>query len=222
MIALDGTENKSRLGGNAILAVSLAVARAVAKSKKMPLYQHIAEYFHTQTDFSQLPQPMVVVIEGGKHAHETTDLQEFCLSAVGQGSVRENVRKVMESYHQLKKVLQAQDLSTNVGNEGAFAPNGIKSNVAPLEYMSQAVIGAGYELAKDISFSIDAAASEFYTAENKYELKLEKAHLTSGELAAYYEKMLSQFPIVTVEDMFAEDDWAAWTNFLPIVQKYGV
>jgi len=221
MCDLDGTPNKARLGGNAILAVSLAVARAVANAKQMPLYKYIIETYKTGVDLSKLPNPMIVVIEGGKHADDTTDLQEFCISAIGEGRVRENIRKAIESYHQLKKVLKENKLSTNVGNEGAFAPNGIPDNEAPFKYIVEAIKRAGYVPGKDLGISIDAAASEFYE-DGKYHLKVENRSLTADELMAYYESWLQKYPIATLEDMFQEDDWDSWIKFLPVVNKYNV
>ncbi|MBP7842938.1 phosphopyruvate hydratase [Candidatus Woesebacteria bacterium] len=222
MIALDGTSNKANLGGNAILAVSIAVANAAAKSKKIELFQHIIESFNTGVDLSKLPQPMVVAIEGGKHADETTDLQEFCFSAIRQNStVAENVRMIMETYHQLAKVLKENKLSTNVGNEGAFAPNGIPDNEAPFSYMLQAIKQAGYVPGTDIGFSIDAAASEFFE-DGKYNLKVEKRILSADELISYYESWLQKYPIATVEDMLHEDDWENWTKLKLITDKYSV
>lgn len=221
MIELDGTPNKGKLGGNAILAVSIAVANAAAKSKKIELYRHIIDTFQTGVDLTTLPQPMVVVIEGGKHADETTDLQEFCLTAIRKANVVENVRMIMESYHSLAKVLKANKLSTNVGNEGAFAPNGIPSNEAPFGYMTQAVENAGYIPGKDIGFSIDAAASEFYQ-DGKYNLALEKRVLTADELIAYYQTWFAKYPIATVEDMLHEDDWENWTKLKLITDEHNI
>ena len=221
MCDLDGTQNKSRLGGNAILAVSLAVARAVANAKQIPLYRYIIDTYNTGVDLNILPNPMIVVIEGGKHADDTTDLQEFCISAIGEGRVSENIRKAIESYHQLKKVLKENKLSTNVGNEGAFAPNGIPDNEAPFKFIVEAIKRAGYEPGKDLGISIDAAASEFYE-DGKYNLKVENRSLTPDELLAYYESWLQKYPIATLEDMFFEDDWDSWVKFLPIASKYNV
>jgi enolase len=164
---------------------------------------------------------MVVVIEGGKHAHNTTDLQEFCISAVAQDSVKENVRKVMESYHALAKILQANNLSTNVGNEGAFAPNGIPTNEAPFSYITQAIEQAGYQPGQDLSISIDAAASEFFK-DNKYNLTIENKSLTAAELISYYEAWLKKYPIVTMEDMLHEDDWENWPILNAVCQQYSV
>ncbi len=221
MIKLDGTPNKANLGGNAILAVSIAVANAAALSKKTELYRHIIDTFQTGVDLKTLPQPMVVVIEGGKHADDTTDLQEFCLTAIRPSSVVENVRMVMESYHALAKVLKANKLSINVGNEGAFAPNGIPTNEAPFTYMQQAVENAGYIAGKDIGFSIDAAASEFYQ-DGKYNLAVEKRILTADELITYYTTWFEKYPIVTVEDMLHEDDWANWPKLKLITDKHNL
>ncbi len=222
MIALDGTQNKANLGGNSILAVSIAVANAAANSKKIELFEHIIETYKTSVDLNKLPQPMVVAIEGGKHADETTDLQEFCFSAVRQNStVAENVRMIMETYHQLGKVLKENKLSTNVGNEGAFAPNGIPSNEAPFLFMLEAVKRAGYESGKDVSFSIDAAASEFFENGN-YNLKIENRTLNAEDLMNYYETWLQKYPIATLEDMLDEDDWENWTKFKLITDKYNV
>jgi len=221
MIVADGTPNKGKFGGNAILAVSLAAAQAEAAAQKKPFYQHITDTFQTGVDFSSLPSPMVVVIEGGKHADDTTDLQEFCISAVGEGSAAEKVRKTIESYHALKKVLKANKLSTNVGNEGAFAPNGIPSNEAPFQYILEAIKNAGYVAGKDLSISIDAAASEFYH-DGKYDLKVENRQLSAGELIGYYETWLQKYPIVSIEDMLAEDDWDNWVALKKISDKYNV
>lgn len=222
MIELDGTENKAKLGGNAILAVSLAVAYAVSNSKKVGLYQHIIDTYETGVDTSKLPMPMVVVIEGGKHADETTDLQEYCMSAIGTSSPTEGVRQVLESYHALKNVLKKEGLSTNVGNEGAFAPNGIPTNESPFAYIIEAIKQAGYEPGKDIGISIDAAASEFYE-DGKYNLSIENKKLNGSELNAYYEEWLKKYPeIVTIEDMLDEDDWENWVELQKISQKYEV
>jgi enolase len=221
MIQADGTPNKSKLGGNAILAVSLAAAQAEASAQHQPFYKHIAETFQTGVDFSNLPSPMVVVIEGGKHADDTTDLQEFCISAIGDGTAAEKVRQAMETYHALKKVLKANKLSTNVGNEGAFAPNGIPSNEAPFQYILEAIKAAGYEAGKDLSISIDAAASEFYH-DGKYDLKVEQRQLTAAELIAYYETWLQKYPIVSIEDMLAEDDWDNWVLLKQLSDRYQV
>jgi enolase len=221
MIAMDGTDNKAKLGGNAILAVSLAVAKAAAEEMKMPLFQHITHTFNTGATFEVLPNPMVVVIEGGKHADETTDLQEYCITGIGEGGPAENIRRAMESYHALGKVLKANKLSTNVGNEGAFAPNGIPSNESPFAYILEAIEKAGYKAGVDLGISIDAAASEFYK-DGMYHLALENRSLTAAELSAYYESWMQKYPIITVEDMHHEDDWSAWVDFKKICDKHNV
>lgn len=221
MIELDGTPNKFNLGGNAILSVSLAVAKAVASAKKIELYQYVKETYQIDNDFSVLPQPMVVMIEGGKHADETTDLQEYCLSSVGNVSVKEGVRRVLETYHALKKILQTNHLSTNVGNEGAFAPNGIPSNEAPLSFITQAISQAGYVVGQDLGLSVDAAATEFFR-DGRYHLAIEKRDLSADELIAYYEEWFKKYAIVTFEDGHQEDDWAAWPKMLKVCQKYRI
>jgi len=241
MIALDRTPNKARLGGNAILAVSLAVAYAAANEKKVSLFKHIAETFQTGLDFSNnpnsgsnfdsssgsnydplnLPSPMVVVIEGGKHADETTDLQEFCITAIGTESVKEKVRKAIESYHALKSILKENNFSTNVGNEGAFAPNGLPSNEAPLNYIVEAIKKTGYNPGTDLAISIDAAASEFYQ-DGKYNLAIENKSLTSQELIQYYKNWLEKYPIVTIEDMLDEDDWENWPAMTAVAKEHNI
>ena len=221
MIALDGTENKANLGGNAVLAVSLAVARAAASSEGKELYRYIIDKFNTGINLEKLPSPMIVMIEGGKHADETTDLQEFCVSAVGDQSVSEKVRMVMEIYHKLRGVLKSNNLSVNVGNEGAFAPNGIPDNEAPFKYIVEAIEKAGYDAPKDVAISIDAAASEFYV-DGKYYLKVENRTLSADELIAYYETWLEKYPIVTYEDMLHEDDWDNWVKMKPVVDRHHV
>lgn len=221
MIKLDGTPNKAQLGGNSILALSIAVANAAARSKKVELYRHIIDTFNTGVDLQSLPQPMVVAIEGGKHADETTDLQEFCFSATRKSSAAENVRMIMECYHALAKVLKKNKLSTNVGNEGAFAPNGIPNNEAPFTYMLEAITNAGYQPKTEVGFSIDAAASEFYK-DGQYELAVEKRTLTADELISYYESWFQKYPINTFEDGLHEDDWDNWTKLKVITDKYNI
>lgn len=221
MIDLDGTPQKTVLGGNAILAVSVAVARAAAAEKKIPLYKHLAATFQTGVDFSQLPKPMVVVIEGGKHADDTTDLQEYCITGIGNESSAESVRKCLETYHTLSKVLKKNKLSTNVGNEGAFAPNGIPTNESPFQFILEAMTQAGYTPGKDLGISIDAAASEFYK-DGKYNLSIEHKSLTADELITYYEQWFKKYPIVTVEDMLSEDDWDNWVKLKKVTDAHKV
>ncbi len=227
MIRLDGTVNKANLGGNSILAVSLAVAKASAKEQQLPLYKYIQKTFNINTylekgcDTSQLPGPMIVSIEGGKHADKTTDFQEYCITAIAKEPVKERIRKALESYHSLKKVLQNNHLSTNVGNEGAFAPNGLLSNEVPLKYIVQAIKEAGYIPGVDLAISIDAAASEFYS-NGKYQLKIENKELASQELIAYYSNWLDKYPLVTLEDMLDEDDWDNWPQLTTLLKKHNI
>lgn len=209
MLELDGTANKSNLGGNSILAVSVAVARAAAAANNLELFEHLANVFNTNPDFARLPQPMAVVIEGGKHADQTTDFQEYCISTVGASAPTESIRKVMESYHQLKKILKAQNFSVNVGNEGAFAPSGIPSNEAPFTFIMEAIRTAGYQPGQDLAISIDPAASEFFQ-DGSYHLKLENRQLSSEEMIGYYQQLLEKYPFVSIEDPLHEDDWENW------------
>lgn len=220
MIDLDGTPDKANLGGNSILSVSLAVAKAAAAEKKIELYQHIIDTFGLPS-VSSLPMPMAVAIEGGKHADETTDLQEFCFITPNEKSPRLAIEKVLSAYHQLEIVLKEQKLSTNVGSEGAFAPNGISSNEAPLQYMVEAMKRAKLIPHEEIGVYIDAAASEFYN-EGKYYLKLEGKSFTSDELITYYEPWLSKYPIIAIEDMLHEDDWSSWSNLTALASSKGV
>lgn len=210
MIDLDGTENKTKLGGNAILGVSMAVARAQATEEKIPLYKYLQKVY-ALVPINTLPKPMVVMIEGGKHASDSTDLQEYLVAAMGNKSAAENVRMEMEIYDELKKVLKREGKSTNVGNEGAFAPSGLSTNEKPIEYLLEAIKNAGYIPGIDAGISIDAAASEFF-AEGKYNLKIENKVLSGTELIEYYLPWLLKYPMVSFEDMLAEDDWENWVE----------
>jgi len=211
MIQMDGTENKAVLGGNAMLGVSLAIARAEANEENLPLYKYLRKIYGIGEIGWTLPKPMMVMIEGGKHADDTTDLQEFMVGAIGNRSSAENVRMEMEIYVALKNILKREKLSTNVGNEGAFAPNGIISNEKPMEYLVEAIKNAGYVPGTDAGLGIDAAASEFFNEEAKtYDLKLEGKILTSEELINYYLPWMDKYPIVSMEDMLSEFDWDNW------------
>jgi enolase len=215
MIELDGTINKAILGGNAMLGVSLAVARAEASEESLPLYKYLRKAFGIGDIGWELPHPMIVMIEGGKHADNTTDLQEFMVAALENKTAAENVRMEMEIYEALKKILKREGLSTNVGNEGAFAPNGIASNEKPMEYFMEAITAAGYKPGVDAGISIDAAASEFYDEETKtYDLKLEGKKMTSEELINYYLPWMEKYPIATMEDMLSEFDWDNWPKLV--------
>ena len=218
MKELDGTPNKTRLGGNTILSVSIATARAAANFKKMELYEHIVDHFKSQPNYSDLPKPMVVVIEGGKHASNSTDVQEYCLTAVKNVPTIDNLQKVLETYHNLKQILNDNGLNSNVGNEGAFAPSGIESNTKPFDLIVEAMKVSGYTK-EDLGISIDAAASEFFE-KGKYNLKLEGLQLDSMELIQYYRTWLGKYPLITVEDMLDEDDWQYWPVMKKLCDEY--
>lgn len=215
MIELDGTENKARLGGNAMLGVSMAVARAEANNQHLPLWQFLKQTYELEPEVKKLPKPMVVMIEGGKHADETTDLQEFLISSLGEKKVAEHMRIQMEIYDQLKKILKREGLSINVGNEGAFAPSGIVSNEKPMEYLVEAIKNAGYTPGVDAGISIDAAASEFQNKDTgKYNLTIENKEVTSDELIEYYATWIDKYSFVSWEDMLSEFDWDSWPKLL--------
>jgi enolase len=206
MIDLDGTENKSQFGANAILAVSLAAAKAAAASKGMPLYEHIAELNGTAGKFS-MPLPMMNIINGGEHADNNVDIQEFMIQPVGAKTVKEAIRMGSEVFHNLAKVLKAKGLNTAVGDEGGYAPN-LESNSAALAAIKEAVEKAGYVLGKDITLAMDCAASEFYNKDTgKYELKGEGKTFTSQEFTHYLEGLTKTYPIVSIEDGLDESDW---------------
>ncbi|MGL5291072.1 MAG: phosphopyruvate hydratase [Vibrionaceae bacterium] len=206
MIDLDGTENKSKFGANAILAVSLANAKAAAAAKGMPLYEHIAELNGTPGKFS-MPLPMMNIINGGEHADNNVDIQEFMIQPVGAKTLKEAVRMGAEVFHNLAKVLKSKGYNTAVGDEGGFAPN-LKSNAEALEVIAEAVAVAGYTLGKDITLAMDCAASEFYDAEKKeYNLKGEGRIFTSNQFSEFLKELTEKFPIVSIEDGLDESDW---------------
>ncbi|MFC1687453.1 phosphopyruvate hydratase [Patescibacteria group bacterium] len=214
MLELDGTPNKEKLGGNSILSVSNACARAAALATQTPLYKYIRSTYHLPYKTWKLPRPMMVVIEGGVHADNSTDFQEYLFSVSGAPSVKEAVRWGEEAYQALKKILKEKGLNTNVGNEGAFAPAGIETNEAPLSLLVDAIKKAGYVPGKDISISLDPAASEFYnTDENKYVLKRGDAQLSSDQMIALFKGWIEKYPIISIEDGLAEDDWDGWASF---------
>ncbi|MFG5039188.1 phosphopyruvate hydratase [Vibrio cholerae] len=206
MIDLDGTENKSNFGANAILAVSLANAKAAAAAKGMPLYEYIAELNGTPGVFS-MPLPMMNIINGGEHADNNVDIQEFMIQPVGAKTLKEAVRMGAEVFHNLAKVLKSKGYNTAVGDEGGFAPN-LKSNAEALEVIAEAVAAAGYKLGTDITLAMDCAASEFYDAEKKeYNLKGEGRIFTSNGFSDFLEELTEKFPIVSIEDGLDESDW---------------
>jgi enolase len=202
LIQLDGTDNKSRLGANAILGASLAVAHAAAGLLNMPLYRYLGGGTYT------LPVPMLNILNGGKHAAGSTDLQEFMVVPAGAASFSQAMQMGAEVYQALKKVLKDRGLNTNVGDEGGFAP-ALPSNSQAVEAVLAAIEKAGYKPGKDCFIALDPAASEFYK-DKKYVLEREGASLTSREMVEYYVKWVSRYPIISIEDGMAEDDWAGW------------
>ena len=206
MVQLDGTPNKSKLGANAILGVSLAVARAAAEALELSFYQHIgglASY--------TLPVPMMNVLNGGSHADNNVDLQEFMIMPVGAASFSEAVRMGAETFHAMKNYLKEKGYSTSVGDEGGFAPN-LKSNREAVEVCLEGITRAGYKPGVDIALALDPASSEFYK-DGKYHLLAEgKKELSSDEMVAFYADWVKQYPIVSIEDGLAEDDWEGWEN----------
>ncbi len=203
MIALDGTESKARLGANALLAVSMAAAHAAAKEAGVPLYRHL-----NKTGKFVLPVPMMNIINGGSHADNSVDLQEFMILPVGAPSFREAIRYGAEVFHNLSKVLKSKGLATTVGDEGGFAPN-LSSNEEAISVILQAIEQAGYKPGVDIFLGLDAAASEYY-ADNIYNLASESKTYTSEQMADFFVDWVSKYPIISIEDGFDENDWDGW------------
>lgn len=203
MIALDGTETKSRLGANALLAVSMAAARAAANAKKQPLYRSL----NTSGEFI-LPVPMMNIINGGSHADNSVDLQEFMILPVGALNFREAIRYGAEVFHHLAKVLKSKGLATTVGDEGGFAPN-LSSNEEAIEVILQAIAAAGYKAGEDIYLGLDAAASEYYS-DGIYNLASENKTYTSAQMADFFVDWVNRYPIISIEDGFDENDWDGW------------
>jgi len=209
MIELDGTDNKGRLGANAILGVSLAFSHATSKSEKKPLYQYFHDIAGMNNKF-QLPVPMMNVLNGGKHAENSTDLQEFMIMPVGADSFKEALRYGAETFHALKKILSSKKFNTSVGDEGGYAPS-LANNEAAIELILEAIEKAGYTAGKDISIAIDAAATELYDGASKtYNLATEKKKLSSLEMVDFYTNWVKKYPIVSIEDGFSEDDWEGY------------
>ncbi|MBK6757869.1 MAG: phosphopyruvate hydratase [Moraxellaceae bacterium] len=206
MITLDGTEAKSKLGANAMLAVSLACARAAAAEKKVPLYEYIAS-LNNQTIFT-MPVPMMNIINGGEHADNTVDIQEFMIEPVGFSSFADALRCGAEVFHALKSVLKAQGLNTNVGDEGGFAPN-LRTNEEALQIIMQAIDKAGYKAGENVMLALDCAASEFYQ-DGRYNLEGEGKSFDSEGFAEYLAGLTRQYPIISIEDGLDESDWAGW------------
>lgn len=207
MIKLDGTENKEKLGANAILAVSLATAKAAANSAGIALYEHIAHLNGSAGQFS-MPLPMMNILNGGEHADNNVDIQEFMIQPVGAKSFSEGLRIGAEIFHALKKVLQQRGLSTAVGDEGGFAPN-LASNEEALAVIAEAVANAGYTLGSDVTLALDCAASEFYR-DGRYHLSGEGKSFTAAEFAEYLAGLCQRYPIISIEDGLDESDWAGW------------
>ena len=211
LIELDGTPNKAKLGANAILGVSLATAYAAAAALELPLYQYVGG-----CNAYQLPVPMMNIMNGGKHADNNVDLQEFMVMPVGAATFEEALRIGAEVYHGLKSVLKAKGLSTAVGDEGGFAPN-LASNEEAIQVIMEAIDAAGYEPGADVRIALDPAASSFFV-DGKYVLESEGRSLTSAEMVDYYEKLCAAYPIISIEDGLAEDDW---DGFKLMTEKLG-
>lgn len=207
MLELDGTDNKATLGANAILAVSLAAAKAAANAKGVPLYAHIAELYGQPGQYS-MPVPMMNILNGGEHADNNVDIQEFMVQPVGAPNFREGLRMGAEIFHALKKVLSAKGLSTSVGDEGGFAPN-LASNEDALAAIAEAVANAGYTLGDDVTLALDCASSEFYKDGN-YDLAGEGKVFDAAGFADYLAGLTQRYPIISIEDGMDESDWAGW------------
>ena len=205
LIAIDGTDNKSKLGANAILGVSLANARAAAESTNLPLYRYLGG-----SNAHVLPVPLMNIINGGAHADTGVDIQEFMIVPHGAESFSEALRWGVEVYHQLKKLLSEKGLATGLGDEGGFAPD-LPNNAAALELISEAIGLAGYKLGTEIALALDVAATEFFD-EKTGKYSFEGKQLSSDEMIAYYTDLVARFPLVSIEDPLAEDDWASWTK----------
>ena len=210
MLALDGTDFKSKLGANAILGVSLAMARAGANDKGLPLYEYIRTVYGIKSQDYIIPVPMMNIINGGAHADNNVDLQEFMIAPAGAPSFREGLRMGAEVFHNLKNVLKKKGYVTSVGDEGGFAPN-LGSNEEALEVITDAIKAAGYQTGKDILLALDVAASELYE-NGKYTLEGEKSDnvKTSAQMADFYEALSKKYPIISIEDGLSEKDWDGW------------
>jgi enolase len=203
MIDLDGTENKAKLGANAILGVSLAIAKAAAQNEGLSIFRYLGG-----EDARRLPVPFFNILNGGKHADNNVDIQEFMIAPIGAKSFKEALRMGAETYHNLKEVLKAKGLNTSVGDEGGFAPD-LSSNEDAVKIIITAIEKAGYKPGQDISIVLDPAANEFYR-DGKYILKADNSRLSSEEMVKYYATLISKYPIISIEDGLAEDDWEGW------------
>ncbi|WP_284450222.1 phosphopyruvate hydratase [Spongiibacter tropicus] len=214
MIDADGTENKAKFGANAILAVSLAAAKAVANEKGIPLYQRIAQINGTEGQYT-MPVPMMNILNGGEHADNNVDIQEFMIQPVAAETFAEALRVGAEIFHSLKKVLVGRGLNTAVGDEGGFAPN-LPSNEAALEVIAEAVANAGYKLGEDVTLALDCASSEFYK-DGKYKLSGEGKEFDAAGFAAYLDGLAQRYPIISIEDGMDESDWDGWAALTELV-----
>ncbi len=214
MIELDGTENKARLGANAILGVSLAAARAAASDARLPLYRHLAQLSHRQHE-PVMPVPQMNIVNGGAHANNSLDVQEFMILPVGAPSFREALRYGAEVFHTLKKLLADRGLSTTVGDEGGFAPS-LESNEAALALILEAIETAGYKPGRDIYLGLDVASSEFFR-DGRYQLESEQRSFTPPEFARYLAGLAARYPIVTIEDGMSEADWDGWAELTRVL-----
>ena len=212
MIEMDGTENKSNLGANSILAVSLAVAKVSAVSKRIPLFEYLGG-----SQAQVLPVPMMNIINGGKHADNKIDIQEFMVMPIEASSVKDSIRIGAEIFQHLKSLLKKDGHNTNVGDEGGFAPN-LNSTKEALDYVSKAVEKAGYTLGKEVVLALDAASTEFYK-DGKYDLAGEGRILSSDQMVHYYEELVNNYPIFSIEDAFAENDYEGWKNITAALGK---
>ena len=209
MLGLDGTKDKSKLGANAILAVSLAVAKAAAASRKLPLYQYVAELSGTEASAMSLPMPMMNVMNGGEHAKGATDIQEYMIVPIGAQNFAEAIRMGAEVFHALAKVLDEEGYPTTVGDEGGYAPRVKGGNLEPISLVLKAIERAGYTPGADVALALDVAASEFYK-DGVYTLATENRTMSADELIALYEKMIADYPLLSIEDGLDEEDWANW------------
>ena len=216
MIEADGAKNKSKLGANAIVSISMSAAQAEAVSEKKPLYQYLTKFNPDFKGTYSMPIPEMNVMNGGKHGNWVTDIQEYMLFPLGAPSLTEAVRMNAEIYMQIKKILKSKKYFIAVGDEGGFAPS-FTNNEEPFQIMSEAVASAGYVLRKDVCFGIDAAATEFFN-DSKYILNKEGKTVTSDELSTFLLSLSSKYPIISMEDIFAEDDWTAYQKFMEITQ----
>ena len=204
MISLDGTSNKSKLGANSMLGISIAVAKSASNSKKMPFYEYI-----NQNKTYTMPIPMMNIINGGSHADNNVDFQEFMVFPIGAKSFSNALQMGTEIFHQLKKVLKNKNLSTSVGDEGGFAPN-LKSNNEAIEVILKAIDNAGYKAGKDVYIALDVAASELFD-KDKYIIKSENRSLSSDQMISYYQNIIETYPIISIEDGLDENDWGGWS-----------